>query len=272
MRTSSTKNSLIIGISIVLGASLLSVGVSNAAGSTIKACAKKSNGAMRLIDSSKNCKKSERTLTWGTQGDSGATGATGATGTTGATGATGTTGATGANGSNGYSRTYSHEFTSASALELSNDLGEPSLQNELWLNSIPAGNYTFSVSAQVNYSARTSHAGHAYLKCMLSSSGDYSTAALNISSVFWPSQQSSGEGRSYQLSFQPISANTQQISNLSAVSTISLASATNLRFVCAMDQGKRSPETAFDESMTLNYLSLIFTAVDTDTAVTMELR
>ena len=263
MRTTSTKNSLIIGISIVLGASLLSVGVSNAAGSTIKACAKKSNGAMRLIDASKNCKKSERTLTWGTQGDAGATGATGATGSA---------GATGANGSNGYSRTYSHEFTSDSALGLSNDLGESSLQNELWLNSIPAGNYTFSVSAQVNYSARTSHAGHAYLKCMLSSSGDYSTAAANRSSVFWPSQHSSGDGRSYQLSFQPISANTEQISNLSAVSTISLASATNLRFVCAMDQGKRSPETTFDESMSLNYLSLIFTAVDTDTAVTMELR
>jgi hypothetical protein len=98
MRTSSTKNSLIIGISIVLGASLLSVGVSNAAGSTIKACAKKSNGAMRLIDASKNCKKSERTLTWGTQGDAGATGATGPAGTAGATGAAGTNGATGASG------------------------------------------------------------------------------------------------------------------------------------------------------------------------------
>ena len=73
----------------MLGASLLSVGVSNAAGESIKACAKKSNGAMRLIDASKNCKKSERTLTWGTQGDAGATGATGATGSTGATGATG---------------------------------------------------------------------------------------------------------------------------------------------------------------------------------------
>jgi len=91
MRTSSTKNSLIIGISIVLGASLLSVGVSNAAGTTIKACAKKSGGAMRLIDSNKNCKKSERTLTWGTQGSAGATGATGATGAAGAAGAAGAT-------------------------------------------------------------------------------------------------------------------------------------------------------------------------------------
>jgi hypothetical protein len=80
MRTSSTKNSLIIGISIVLGASLLSAGISNAAGSTIKACAKKSNGAMRLIASAKKCKSSERTLSWGTKGASGAKGAAGTSG------------------------------------------------------------------------------------------------------------------------------------------------------------------------------------------------
>ena len=91
MRTSSTKNSLIIGISIVLGASLLSIGVSNAAGTSIKACAKKSNGAMRLIDVKKKCAKSERTLTWGPQGSAGATGATGAVCATGATGAAAST-------------------------------------------------------------------------------------------------------------------------------------------------------------------------------------
>jgi hypothetical protein len=88
MNASSTKNSLIIGLSIVLGASLLSVGISNAAGSTIKACAKKSTGAMRLIDSNKKCKSSERTLSWGSKG---ATGAKGAKGTSGISYATYTT-------------------------------------------------------------------------------------------------------------------------------------------------------------------------------------
>jgi hypothetical protein len=83
MKTSSTKNSLIIGISIVLGASLLSVGVSNASGSTIKACAKKSGGAMRLIDSNKKCNKNERTLTWGARGAAGATGPAGTAGASG---------------------------------------------------------------------------------------------------------------------------------------------------------------------------------------------
>ena len=82
MRTSSTKNSLIIGISIVLGASLLSAGISNAAGSTIKACAKKSTGAMRLIASAKKCKSSERTLSWGTKGAAGPSGISFATYTT----------------------------------------------------------------------------------------------------------------------------------------------------------------------------------------------
>jgi len=101
MKTSSTKNSLIIGMSIVLGASLLSIGVSNAAGTTIKACAKKSGGAMRLIDSNKKCNKNERTLTWGTQRVSGATVATGAAGVTGAQGAAGVTGAQGAAGVTG---------------------------------------------------------------------------------------------------------------------------------------------------------------------------
>jgi hypothetical protein len=80
MRTSSFKNSIAIGVSIVLGSSILSIGISNAAGSTITACAKKSSGAMRLITNGKPCKKSERTITWGSQGDSGATGATGAPG------------------------------------------------------------------------------------------------------------------------------------------------------------------------------------------------
>jgi hypothetical protein len=271
MRTSSTKNSLIIGISIVLGASLLSVGVSNAAGTTIKACAKKSGGAMRLIDSSKKCNSNERTLTWGTKGSTGAKGARGATGATGPTGTAGATGATGAAGVNGYSRTYSHEFDSALALGLSNDL-PGATETELWLTSIPSGTYVFSVSAQVKYTAGSTHTGNAFLKCVLSSQGDYSSAISDRTSIFWPTQFSSGSGRPYQLSFQPITEDTEQISNLSAVSTITLSTATNLRFVCAMDQGEAFPQVKFDELMMLSYLSLVFTSVDSDSHIPVELR
>jgi hypothetical protein len=147
MRTSSTKNSLIIGISIVLGASLLSVGVSNAAGTTIKACAKKSNGAMRLIDVSKKCKKSERTLTWGTQGSAGATGATGSTGATGATGATGSTGATGATGASGISYAT---FTTYS-------IGRMTPSNEPYtvatLDNLSTGDYLLQATIELRNSA-----------------------------------------------------------------------------------------------------------------------
>ncbi len=79
----------------MLGASLLSVGVSNAAGGRIKACVMKTDGSIRVIDSSKKCNASERTLTWGTKGPRGAKGSTGATGATGSAGSNGATGASG---------------------------------------------------------------------------------------------------------------------------------------------------------------------------------
>ena len=133
MRMFSTKNSLIIGISIVLGASILSVGVSNAAGSSIKACAKKSNGAMRLIDVSKKCKKSERTLTWGTKG------ATGAKGATGPTGATGSDGPAGASGISYATYTFDSPF-------LISQSDEP--QTIGILDNLPAGDYLMQATVE----------------------------------------------------------------------------------------------------------------------------
>lgn len=135
MKTSSTKNSLIIGMSIVLGASLLSIGVSNAAGTTIKACAKKSGGAMRLIDSNKKCNKNERTLTWGTQGDSGAVGVTGATG------AAGTTGETGASGIS-----YA-TFTTYSLHGMHTSLAPTTVAS---LDNLSAGDYLFQATAELS--------------------------------------------------------------------------------------------------------------------------
>jgi hypothetical protein len=142
MKTSSTKNSLIIGISIVLGASLLSVGVSNAASTTIKACAKKSGGAMRLIDTSKKCNSSERTLSWSIKGS---TGAKGATGGTGATGANGSPGATGASGTNGASfATYTRD---PGIGELSTS---PSPQTIASLSGLTSGNYLLNATMEVS--------------------------------------------------------------------------------------------------------------------------
>ena len=144
MRASSTKNSLIIGMSIVLGASLLSIGVSNAAGTTIKACAKKSGGAMRLIDSNKKCNKNERTLTWGTQGDSGAVGVTGATGATGPAGANGAAGTTGETGASGISYAT---FTTNSLHIMHTSLAPTAVAS---LDNLSAGDYLFQATAELS--------------------------------------------------------------------------------------------------------------------------
>jgi Collagen triple helix repeat (20 copies) len=69
-----------------------------AATSTLRGCANKRTGALRLAAS---CHRNERAVSWNIQGTPGATGPAGPTGPAGAIGATGARGATGANGANG---------------------------------------------------------------------------------------------------------------------------------------------------------------------------
>ncbi|MFT4262277.1 MAG: hypothetical protein QM572_02750 [Nocardioides sp.] len=67
----------------MLVAALIAVGAggyaaaSSGSSPTVTACAKKSNGALRLA---KKCKKSEKPVSWSVQGPTGPTGATGAAG------------------------------------------------------------------------------------------------------------------------------------------------------------------------------------------------
>lgn len=222
MRTSSTKNSLIIGVSIVLGASLLSVGVSNATGSTIKACAKKSNGAMRLIDASKNCKKSERTLTWGTQGSAGATGATGATG---AVGATGSSGAAGANGSNGYSKVYTR---SGGGFSLVPNAGVASVGSL----TLPTGKYAVNFSMPVwfdNAGIRTTYPR--YLAC------SFTKSETPVSSDYiWPRV---GFGSPARTSFDPADASDIFMLGMQQVAgnfTLELSSQATISLLCAHEE------------------------------------
>lgn len=219
MRTSSTKNSLIIGISIVLGASLLSVGVSNAAGTTIKACAKKSNGAMRLIDASKNCKKSERTLTWGTQGD---------TGTAGATGATGATGANGTNGTNGVSSVLVKKINAA---EIAHNSPSAALGA-----SVPAGKYNFQFSSELNYfNNNVATLKTRYLACLITTNSDGPTA-LSSSTIYkdmvlWPE---SGNNAPIRTSFAPSSATLDLVGTQTYVlsGTLDIAVASTIYLQC----------------------------------------
>ena len=186
-------------MSIVLGASLLSVGVSNAAGTTIKACAKKSGGAMRLIDSTKNCKKSERTLTWGTQGDAGATGAAGSTGGTGATGANGS------NGSNGVSSVLTKKTTTSTIV-----YNSPSAALSA---AVPAGKYNFQFSGELNYfNNNTATLKTRYLACLITTNSDGPTALSSAPTyqnmVLWPA---AGTNSPFRTSFAPSSASNDLV-------------------------------------------------------------
>ena len=236
----------------MLGASLLSVGVSNATGTSIKACAKKSNGAMRLIDVSKKCKKSERTLTWGTQGSAGATGATGPEGTAGATGATGAT------GSNGLSTAYAFTNSQTNLVYAQEPLTIVTAQ------SLPAGSYVWSHSMEVSFvnptidgSASLPDAESNNLACWISRSED---PLYPVEDAVWPDPTSSVPFRS---SFPDVlqSVNDFEHAKAFAVSgAIELTQPTNLYFRCAFEGAVSTPDNA--SYMALRYPSLVFTRVN----------
>jgi hypothetical protein len=178
--------------------------VSNAAGTTIKACAKKKGGAMRLIDVSKKCKKSERTLTWGTQGSAGATGATGATGGTGATGATG---AVGANGSNGVSSVIEKKLTVS---EVRVDTPSAVLSA-----AIPTGKYSFQFSSEVTYfNNNVATLKERTLACLITTNSDgptaFSSSTLYKNMVMWPTV---GDNSPTRISFPATAASTSGYGN-----------------------------------------------------------
>ena len=240
MRTSSTKNSLIIGISIVLGASLISVGVSNAAGSTIKACAKKSNGAMRLIDVSKKCKKSERTLTWGTQGSAGATGATGATGT------------------NGISTVYS-KTGSETAYGLSNTTPEGVV---LTLPSIPAGSYSVSLTSQIDQytlisdaEAPSSHSS--YVDCTLTSANTW--GGRTDDNKIYPRANNVTNSFLRTVFLEKSDSSAGHVVHLASTGSFSIASTTTVNLLCKYsDDG----DGATTDGITMRFPSVTLTKVN----------
>jgi hypothetical protein len=68
-------SSLVLSISLIASSALISNAVSTP---TIKACAVKKTGDLRIITGSAKCKKTERLVTWGAKGPTGAKGSTGA--------------------------------------------------------------------------------------------------------------------------------------------------------------------------------------------------
>ena len=106
-------------LSVIVAAAVLLCGLSgyavaqsgSATPKTVKACAKKKGGALRLG----KCRKGERRVTWAAKGPSGRTGPTGPPGAPGAAGANGAPGIAGSNGANGTSGTSTGETFFASA-------------------------------------------------------------------------------------------------------------------------------------------------------------
>ena len=249
MRTSSTKNSLIIGLSIVLGASLLSVGVSNATGTSIKACAKKSNGAMRLIDVSKKCKKSERTLTWGTQGSAGATGPAGSNGGTGATGANGAAGANVLSTAYVFTNSQSTIFQVAPASAIVTAL------------NLPAGRYVWSHSMEVSFvnplvvGSVVTNLETNQLACWIAKSDSPNYLPEG---AFWPDSTSNAP---FRISFPDIARSEQENATAFAVNgTFELSQQTSLYLMCAYEGG--TIESDSDRFMNLRYPTMTFTKVN----------
>ncbi len=240
MRTSSTKNSLIIGISIVLGASLLSAGISNAAGSTIKACAKKSNGAMRLIASAKKCKSSERTLSWGTKGASGAKGAAGA---------------------NGVSTVLVKqlEVSTISVDSPSAVLSAP----------VPRGKYSFQFSSELVYfNNNIETLAERNLGCLITTNSDGPTSALASykDMVLWPEP---GDNLVLRTSFPPSEASSTTFAGRAyAISgTLNIASDTNIYLQCLHEQ--KDTDTASSGQEAIFYFPTL-TLIKTDEIINLD--
>jgi hypothetical protein len=109
-----SKLSAVVAVALLLcGLSGYAIAQSGSATpKTVKACAKKKGGALRL---GKKCRKGERRVTWAVKGPSGLTGSGGPAGAPGAAGADGAQGIAGSNGANGTSGTSTGETFFASA-------------------------------------------------------------------------------------------------------------------------------------------------------------
>jgi Collagen triple helix repeat (20 copies) len=156
-------------LAVVLAAVLLVCGVSGyaiaqsggAKPKTVKACAKKKGGALRLA---KKCRKGERRVTWAMRGPTGLTGPAGpqgAPGVAGQDGAPGRPGANGVNGVNGTNGTSTGETFFASAPFGANFGGGGACE------AVPAGGPSITVTvpggsyAQVMASVTVQRAGAA---------------------------------------------------------------------------------------------------------------
>ncbi len=268
------SNSKIIGVCLIVSASVLTVSSSFADTETVTACVKKTNGATRIISGKMKCAKNERQISWnstsdGLVGPTGATGAAGATGATGPAGAVGATGATGEQGPQGIQG--SAGATGPAGPAGANGISKSLIKsgNQVSINqgseavvlsaTVPAGKYVMDLSALLNYSnGNTAMAGDSYLGCYLSTANSYVGAASDSSTVLWPE---AGNMTPHRVSFENHSATSEEVmkQTFSASEGMSLNISTSIYWVC------RHYSTIADDSneqVIIRYPRLILTAVD----------
>jgi hypothetical protein len=163
-----------------------------AGGGTIHACAKKSNGALRVA---KRCRKSEHTLTWNAQGPAGPRGAQGTQGAA---------GPRGAQGPQGPSAAYSTGSDSVTTTSGSTPVTITSL-------TLPAGKYVLAASIRAADVNSTTGAGPFCSLEQHSNSTALVTAGARI---------------------QPDTANSAFETTLSPVATVVLTSPDAIDLVC----------------------------------------
>jgi hypothetical protein len=265
------SNSKIIGVCLIVSASVLTASSSFADTETVTACVKKTNGATRIISGKMKCAKNERQVSWNSTSDSliGPTGATGAAGATGATGPAGAVGATGATGEQGPQGIQGP--TGPTGPAGANGISKALIKsgNQVSINqgseavvlsaTVPAGKYVMDLSASVNYSnGNTSMVGHPQLGCFLTEGSNYTEASTNSLLNHWPEKSSTNPNR---VSFEPQSATSDEIMKrtFNAQSILEIDTQKTLKLIC------RHYSDLIDDSseqVRIRYPRLILTAVD----------
>ena len=272
------SNSKIIGVCLIVGASVLTASSSFADTETVTACVKKSNGATRIISGKMKCAKNERQVSWNSTSDSligpaGVSGPAGATGSTGATGPAGEVGATGATGPQGIQGIQGPAGETGPAGPAgANGISKVLIKsgNQVSINqgseavvlsaTVPAGKYVMNLSSSIsfmNYSATMPNT--ISLNCFLSSNNNYTdAAALKPENNYWPVL---GNGSPYKVSFVPQSPTYDEIDfkSFSGTGLLLLTESTAVNLICA-HRVDSSPNTG--QKVTFYAPRLILTAVN----------
>jgi hypothetical protein len=208
MKSSSSRNVIILSVSMIMSSALIAGGVAYASGEAITACVKKSNGATRIISGKMKCTKWERSVTWGSTGDQGPSGAQGAT------------------GSNGVSNVYKKEL---GVLDIAYNAALTVMSA-----TVPAGKYNFQFSGELGYfNNNTATLKTRYMPCLITKRSDAATSfsLANAGEVLWPIV---GSNSPFRTSFPATGAAVDEVGKqtYSFSGTLDLASDTPIYLQC----------------------------------------